>query len=145
MTAPATAPAAISPTTRPQATMQAIVQDRYGSAEVLELREIPIPEIDDDQVLIRVRAAGVDAGVWHLMEGVPYAVRLVSGLRTPKVTVRGVDVAGTIEKVGANVTRRGSRDRLQGPRRRRVRRALRPHHRHRRQPVALVAAPAARN
>jgi NADPH:quinone reductase-like Zn-dependent oxidoreductase len=87
------------------ATMKAIVQDTYGTTDVLELRDVPVPEITDDEVLVHVRAAGVDAGVWHLMEGVPYAVRLVSGLRSPKNPVRGVDVAGTVAAVGANVTR----------------------------------------
>jgi NADPH:quinone reductase-like Zn-dependent oxidoreductase len=92
---------------RPQvpATMKAVVQDAYGTTDVLELRDVPVPEIADDEVLVRVRAAGVDAGVWHLMEGVPYAVRLVSGLRSPKDPVRGVDVAGTVAAVGGNVTR----------------------------------------
>ena len=86
-------------------TMQAIVQDTYGPTEVLELRDVPVPTIGDDEVLVRVRAAGVDAGVWHLMEGVPYAVRLVSGLRAPKTAVRGLDVAGTVVEVGKDVTR----------------------------------------
>jgi NADPH:quinone reductase-like Zn-dependent oxidoreductase len=86
-------------------TMQAIVQDTYGTAEVLELRDVPRPEIGDGEVLVRVRAAGVDAGVWHLMEGVPYAVRLVSGIRSPKTAVRGLEVAGTVVDVGRDVTR----------------------------------------
>jgi NADPH:quinone reductase-like Zn-dependent oxidoreductase len=89
------------------ATMKAVVQDTYGSTEVLELRDIPVPEIGDDQVLVRV---GVDAGVWHLMEGVPYLVRLVSGLRSPKDPVRGMEVAGTVAAVGAHVTRFGPGD-----------------------------------
>jgi NADPH:quinone reductase-like Zn-dependent oxidoreductase len=86
--------------------MKAIVQDRYGSAEVLELREVELPVVGDDEVLVRVRAAGVDPGVWHLMTGLPYLVRILGfGLRTPTVGVRGRDVAGSVEAVGRNVTR----------------------------------------
>ncbi len=81
--------------------MKAIVQDRYGSADVLELRDIGKPVPGDDDVLVRVHAAGVDPGVWHLMTGRPYLVRVFGfGLRTPKVRVRGRDVAGTVEAVG---------------------------------------------
>jgi NADPH:quinone reductase-like Zn-dependent oxidoreductase len=83
--------------------MKAIAQHRYGSADVLELVDIPIPEPGPNQVLVRVRAAGVDAGVWHLMTGLPYAIRVV-GLRSPKHPVRGRDFAGEVEKVGTNVT-----------------------------------------
>jgi NADPH:quinone reductase-like Zn-dependent oxidoreductase len=87
-------------------TMRAIVQDAYGSADVLELREIDKPEPTDGEVLIRVRAAGVDPGVWHLMTGRPYLVRAMGfGLRAPKVRVRGRDVAGVVESIGANVSR----------------------------------------
>lgn len=86
-------------------TMKAIVQDAYGSPDVLELREIEKPEIADDEVLVRVRAAGVDRGVWHLMTGLPYLTRLAFGLRAPKNPVLGMDVAGVVEKVGENVTR----------------------------------------
>ncbi len=86
--------------------MKAIVQDRYGSADVLQLREIEPPAVGDDDVLVRVRAAGVDPSVWHLMTGRPFMVRLMGlGLRTPKAAVRGLDVAGTVEAVGKNVTR----------------------------------------
>lgn len=75
--------------------MKAIVQDTYGSADTLELREIDTPEIGDDDVLVRVRAAGVEPGVWHLMTGQPYLVRVLGyGLRKPKVRVRGRDAAG---------------------------------------------------
>ena len=87
-------------------TMKAIVQDRYGSPDVLELREIAKPSPADGEVLIQVRAAGVDPGVWHLMTGLPYLVRAMGfGLRAPKVPVRGRDVAGSVEAVGRNVTR----------------------------------------
>ena len=86
--------------------MKAIVQDRYGSADVLELRDIDPPVVGDDDVLLQVRAAGVDPGVWHLMTGLPYLVRVMGyGLRKPKVGVRGRDVSGRVEAVGRNVTR----------------------------------------
>ena len=84
--------------------MKAIVQDRYGSADVLRLRDIDRPELGNDDVLVRVLAAGVDPGVWHLMTGLPYLVRLGFGLRAPKTPVRGMDVAGRVEEVGENVT-----------------------------------------
>jgi NADPH:quinone reductase-like Zn-dependent oxidoreductase len=85
--------------------MKAVVQDSYGSAGVLEVREIAKPAPTDDEVLVRVHAAGVDPGVWHLMTGRPYLVRVMGyGLRTPKVGVRGRDVAGRVEVVGTNVT-----------------------------------------
>jgi NADPH:quinone reductase-like Zn-dependent oxidoreductase len=85
--------------------MKAIVQDTYGSAEVLELREIDKPEIADDQVLVRVRAAGVNPADWAVMRGLPYVARPVYGLRKPKNPVRGTDVAGQVEAVGTSVTR----------------------------------------
>ncbi|MGB9339273.1 MAG: NAD(P)-dependent alcohol dehydrogenase [Polyangiales bacterium] len=84
--------------------MKAIVQDRYGSVDVLRLQDIDRPELGDDDVLVRVLAAGVDPGVWHLMTGLPYLVRLGFGLRAPKTPVRGMDVAGRVEAVGENVT-----------------------------------------
>jgi NADPH:quinone reductase-like Zn-dependent oxidoreductase len=84
--------------------MRAIVQDRYGSADVLQLREIERPRPRAGEVIVRVHAAGVDFGVWHMMEGVPYAVRLVSGLRRPRNPVRGLELAGVVEEVGAGVT-----------------------------------------
>ncbi|WP_431682851.1 NAD(P)-dependent alcohol dehydrogenase [Kitasatospora sp. KL5] len=84
--------------------MKAVVQDRYGEADVLELREVDRPAVGDGDVLVRVRAAGVDPGVWHLMAGLPLPVRLASGLRTPRNPVRGTDAAGVVEEVGRNVT-----------------------------------------
>jgi NADPH:quinone reductase-like Zn-dependent oxidoreductase len=73
---------------------------------VLRLDEIEKPVAGDGEVLVRVRAAGVDPGVWHLMTGLPYLVRVMGfGLRIPKVRVRGRDFAGTVEAVGATVTR----------------------------------------
>jgi NADPH:quinone reductase-like Zn-dependent oxidoreductase len=83
--------------------MQAIVQDRYGSAEVLEARDIDRPAIGDDEVLVRVRAASVHVGDWILMTGVPYVMRLGTGLSKPKNPVPGTDVAGMVEAVGAQV------------------------------------------
>jgi NADPH:quinone reductase-like Zn-dependent oxidoreductase len=86
--------------------MKAIVRDTYGSTDVLELRDVDPPQIADDEVLVRVRAAGVDRGVWHLMSGLPYPVRLAGyGLRAPKDPVLGADVAGVVEAVGRDVTR----------------------------------------
>ncbi|MFZ5893315.1 MAG: NAD(P)-dependent alcohol dehydrogenase [Myxococcota bacterium] len=84
--------------------MTAIVQDRYGSADVLQLREIERPRPRANEVIVRVHAAGVDFGVWHLMEGMPYAVRLATGLRRPRNPVRGLELAGIVEDVGAAVT-----------------------------------------
>ncbi|MGH3862257.1 NAD(P)-dependent alcohol dehydrogenase [Actinokineospora sp.] len=86
--------------------MKAIVQDTYGSADVLALRDIDRPVAGDNEVLLAVRAAGVDPGVWHLMTGMPYLLRVLGfGLRKPKVPTRGRDVAGRVESVGGNVTR----------------------------------------
>jgi NADPH:quinone reductase-like Zn-dependent oxidoreductase len=85
--------------------MKAIVHETYGPPEVLELRDIARPLIGDDDVLIRVHAAGLDPSVWHLMTGLPYLVRIMGyGLRRPKNPVRGSDVAGVVEAVGKNVT-----------------------------------------
>ena len=88
-----------------QTTMKAVVQDRYGGLETLQYTDIDRPVPTGDEVLVRVHAAGLDRGVWHVMAGLPYLIRLVGfGLRRPKVRVRGMDVAGTVEAVGANVT-----------------------------------------
>ncbi|WP_041242104.1 NAD(P)-dependent alcohol dehydrogenase [Geodermatophilus obscurus] len=93
-------------TTSRAARMQAVVQDRYGTPEVLQVRHVPRPAIAEDEVLVRAHAAGVDRGVWHLMTGLPYAVRLAGyGIRAPKGPVLGGDVAGVVEAVGAAVTR----------------------------------------
>ena len=88
-------------------TMRAVVQEAYGAeaADVLRLEEIDRPTIGDDDVLVRVHAAGVHIGDWHVMAGLPYLLRVVGfGLRAPKVRVRGMDVAGTVEAVGKNAT-----------------------------------------
>src|SRR5215208_752861 len=85
--------------------MKAIFRDEYGSPDVLQLRDIDKPEITDDEVLLRVRAAGVGRDVWHVMAGLPYPIRLAGyGLRAPKNPVIGSDVAGVVETVGNNVS-----------------------------------------
>lgn len=84
--------------------MKAIAQDRYGSADVLELRDVEVPTMGADEVLIRVHAAGAGPDVWHLMTGQPYMVRPILGFRGPKQRVRGWDVAGVVEAIGADVT-----------------------------------------
>src|SRR5919106_5443199 len=83
--------------------MKAIVQDRYGPVDVLEFRDIEEPVVGEDDVLVRVRAAGCGPDVWHLMTGQPYFARLVLGFPRPKVGVRGRDLAGTVEAVGSSV------------------------------------------
>jgi NADPH:quinone reductase and related Zn-dependent oxidoreductases len=85
--------------------MHAMVQDTYGSADVLQTREIDKPEIGEAEVLVRVRAAGVNPADWAVMSGLPYIARPVYGLRKPKNIVRGTDVAGVVEAVGSSVTR----------------------------------------
>ena len=85
--------------------MKAIVQDRYGSADVLELTDIDTPVVGDHDVLLRVHAAGAHIGDWHIMTGLPYLIRIMGyGLRGPKARVRGTDVAGRVEALGKDVT-----------------------------------------
>ncbi|MEY2590219.1 MAG: hypothetical protein QOJ67_2203 [Acidimicrobiaceae bacterium] len=85
--------------------MRAIIQEAYGSPDhVLELRDIDKPAIKDDEVLVEIHASAVAGDDWHLMQGEPYAARLVTGLRRPKHRVPGRDVAGRVEAVGAAVT-----------------------------------------
>lgn len=85
--------------------MRAAVRDAYGSAEVVTVREVDAPAPKPDQVLVRVRAAGIDRGTWHLMTGLPMVVRPVLGLRRPRDPRLGLDVAGVVESVGPAVTR----------------------------------------
>lgn len=86
--------------------MKAIVHDEYGSPDVLRLQEVEKPAAGAGDVLVRVHAAGVDPGVWHLTTGEPYMVRAMGlGLRAPKTKVRGLDFAGEVEAVGAGVRR----------------------------------------
>ena len=97
-----------------QDTMVAIVQDEYGSPDVLELRDIEKPEITEGEVLVRVRAAGVNPADWAIISGLPYIARPVYGLGKPKNAVRGTDVAGTVEAVGTGVTRLRTGDKVFG-------------------------------
>jgi len=85
--------------------MKAMVQDEYGSPDVLELREIDKPVVKDDEVLVRVHAAGVQIGDWLAMGGLPYLIRLMGfGLFKPKNRTLGYEMAGDVEAVGKNVT-----------------------------------------
>jgi NADPH:quinone reductase-like Zn-dependent oxidoreductase len=95
-------------------TMRAIVQHAYGTADVLHLERIARPEISGSEVLVRVHAAGLDRGTWHLMAGRPYLLRLAFGLRGPKSPVAGRDVAGTVEAVGPAATRWSVGDEVYG-------------------------------
>src|SRR6187551_751583 len=98
-TATRTAPAA-------PRSMRAIVQSAYGTSEVLRAEEIAMPAIGGSDVLIKVRAAGLDRGTWHLMTGRPYLMRVMGfGLRAPKNEVPGLAVAGTVAAIGSEVTR----------------------------------------
>jgi NADPH:quinone reductase-like Zn-dependent oxidoreductase len=83
--------------------MKAIVQVQYGSPDVLRLKDIDKPVVKDDEVLVRVHAAAVNIGDWHLLRGVPYAMRLASGLLKPRREIPGLDVVGQVEVTGKNV------------------------------------------
>lgn len=85
--------------------MNAAVHDRYGDAGVIHMDRRAVPAIADDEVLVRVEAAGVDRGTWHLLTGQPYLARLAIGLRRPRVPVLGRDVAGTVVATGSSVRR----------------------------------------
>lgn len=103
-----TAEQARTPDTAEQETMRAIVQRRYGTraGDVMRLARTARPAIGANEVLVRVRAAGVDRGTWHLMTGQPYLMRVIGfGFRGPKIQVPGMDVAGTVATVGPEVTR----------------------------------------
>ena len=84
-------------------TMNAAVHDRYGDAGVIYVDRRPVPVVADDEVLVRVEAAGLDRGTWHLLTGQPYLVRLAIGLRRPRVAVLGRDVAGRVVATGSAV------------------------------------------
>ena len=101
---PATTPT-FDATTNTTGRMRAIIQRGYGSVEVLHATEVGVPTIENDEVLVEVRAAGLDRGTWHLMAGYPYVVRLATGLRTPRRAVVGIDVAGIVVGVGSKVHR----------------------------------------
>jgi len=96
---------AASPRSTSERTMRAIVQSQYGTADTWSLEEVDRPVIGNRQVLVQVHAAGLDRGTWHLMAGLPYAVRLGFGLRAPKNPVPGIDIAGTVVAIGRDVTR----------------------------------------
>jgi NADPH:quinone reductase-like Zn-dependent oxidoreductase len=85
--------------------MRAIIQTEYGAADVLRLAEIERPSIGAGEVLVEVRAAGLDRGTWHLMAGKPYAARLAVGLRAPKNPVPGLDASGLVVAIGSGITR----------------------------------------
>ena len=86
--------------------MKAIIQDRYGSIDVLEVGEVEKPVVKDDEVLVRVHAASVHPDVWHVVRGLPYVLRIMgAGLRRPRNRVPGTDVAGHVESVGKDVKR----------------------------------------
>ena len=92
-----------SPTSK---AMRAVTQDRYGDSSVLAVTDIARPTIAADEVLVEVRAAAIDRGTEHLMTGLPWLIRIAGfGLRRPKQPVLGLDVAGVVREVGANVTR----------------------------------------
>ena len=97
-----------------EATMQAVAQDRYGSADILRLARIDRPEVGDHDVLLQVHAAGLDRGTWHLMTGRPLLLRLALGIRGPRQPVLGHDVAGTAAAVGSAVTRFAAGDEVYG-------------------------------
>lgn len=85
--------------------MKAIVAEQYGSPDVLQLKEVSKPTPQEDEILVKVHAAAANAGDWHLLRGTPFLVRLMTGLLKPKFQILGADVAGTVEAVGANVTK----------------------------------------
>src|SRR2546430_4166746 len=99
-----------------QPTMKAIVREQYGAPDVLELKDLPKPVVDDDGVLVRVRAASINAYDWHMMRGQPFLVRMSEGWRRPKNVAMGVDVAGQVEAVGKNVTQFRPGDEVYGAR-----------------------------
>ena len=94
--------------------MKAILQDAYGSGDVWRVGEIAVPQVTDKEVLVKVEAAGLDRGTWHLMTGLPYLGRLVFGIRRPKNPVPGRDLAGTVVAVGTAVTRFDAGDKVFG-------------------------------
>ncbi|GMQ94221.1 MAG: NAD(P)-dependent alcohol dehydrogenase [Acidimicrobiia bacterium] len=91
-------------TAEQESAMKAIVQYKYGSPDVLELREVDKPVVGDDDVLVRVRAASVNPFDWHMMRGRPYLARIQAGLLKPKQPIQGADMAGQVVAVGRNVT-----------------------------------------
>jgi NADPH:quinone reductase-like Zn-dependent oxidoreductase len=96
--------------------MKAIVRDRYGSPNALQLGEVDKPGLTDEGVLVRVRATSINAYDWHMLRGKPYLARLDEGLRRPKTAILGLDVAGIAEEVGKDVTHVKPGDRVFGSR-----------------------------
>jgi len=96
--------------------MKAFISDRYGSPDVMRLQDVDVPELTEESALVRVRATSVNAFDWHMLRGKPYLARLGEGFRTPKTTILGLDVAGIVEAVGANVTHIKPGDRVFGSR-----------------------------
>ena len=96
--------------------MKAIFKDRYGSPDVLEIRELDKPQLTDEGALVRIHASSVNAYDWHMLRGKPYLARLSEGLRHPKTTILGLDVAGVVEAVGDRVTHIKPGDRVFGSR-----------------------------
>jgi NADPH:quinone reductase-like Zn-dependent oxidoreductase len=84
--------------------MKSVTYNKYGSADVLEISEVDVPTITENQVLVKVQAVSINPADWHFMRGTPYLVRLQSGLFKPKKGSFGLDMAGIVEKVGANVS-----------------------------------------
>jgi len=96
-------------------TMQAIVQDAYGTVDVFRYERTARPEIADNEVLVRVHAAGLDRGTWHMMAGRPYLLRIIGfGFSKPKNPVPGIDVAGTVVAIGSAVSRFAVGDEVYG-------------------------------
>ena len=85
--------------------MKAVLQRHYGSPDLLEIGEVPEPDVPEDGVLVRVRATSVNPAEWYAVAGRPYVARAVMGLRKPKDPAVGADFAGTVERVGGRVTR----------------------------------------
>ncbi len=95
----------IPPTTTQEDTMKAVTYDTYGTSDVLEIRDVAVPTVTDDGVLVRVHAAAVNPLDWHFLTGTPYLMHVAgAGLFRPKRHIPGVDVAGTVEAVGAGVS-----------------------------------------
>ncbi len=97
-----------------EGTMRAVVQHKYGSADTWRVARIGKPAVSDRTVLVRVHAAGLDRGTWHVMTGTPYLIRLVLGVRGPRNPVPGLDVAGTVVEVGPKVSRFAPGDEVYG-------------------------------
>jgi NADPH:quinone reductase-like Zn-dependent oxidoreductase len=95
--------------------LKAIAQDRYGDAGVLRLQDIDRPVPGKGEVLVQVKAAGADPGVWHMMTGVPYLMRVIGfGFRRPTVPARGLALAGVVQSAGPGVTRFRQGDEVSG-------------------------------